>query len=55
MVIPRLISEIDFKGASQFVLIERRIFVCSLMVFWGRDMIPEGLEGWAPSDPSRGF
>lgn len=51
----RLISEIDFKGASQFVLSERRIFVCSLMAFGGRDMIPQGLEGWAPSDPSRGF
>lgn len=36
MVTPKLKPEIDFKGASHFVLIERRIFVCSLMGFIGR-------------------
>ena len=36
LVTPKLKPEIDFKGASHFVLIERRIFVCSLMGFIGR-------------------
>lgn len=35
LVTPRLIPEIDLKGASQFVLIERHIFVCSSMDFLG--------------------
>lgn len=33
---PGLRSEISFKGASQFAIIER-IFVCLLMNFWGRE------------------
>ena len=58
MVIPRLIPEIDFKGTSQFALIERRIFVCSLMFFWAQREtdISNGLQGCPPPrDCSRGF
>lgn len=43
LVAPKLIFEIDFKEASQFVLI-KKIFVCSLMDFLRdreTDMIPQ--------------
>lgn len=48
--IPQPIPEIDFKGTIQFVLIERRIFVCSLMIFWAQREIDisNGLQGWTP-------
>lgn len=58
MVIPRLIPEIDFKGTRQFGLIERRIFVCSLMIFWAQKEtdILSGLQSVPPTrDCSRGF
>lgn len=46
---PKLKPEIDLKGASHFVLIERRIFVCSLM-----DFIGGGWEG-KRQDPSKAW
>lgn len=50
LVIPRLIPEIDFKGTRQFGLIERRIFVCSLMIFWAQKEtdISGGLQACPP-------
>lgn len=60
MVTPRLISEIDFKAASHFVLIERRIFVCSSVDFFfggerETDMILPRPGRWAARNGSKRF